>query len=307
MPAKKAGAKKPKAKAKKLLKPDKYGETALWNAAAGNDLKKLRKLLEGGAEPNVGNSERLTPLFIAACMGHADAVELLLRHGADPNLVDSDGSAALHSVTHGSSVVSGKDGQRAVVKLLLEHGADPDHENKWRATPRKLVRVMVDSEIKKLFAKVKRRPAKTPGPGRRAPTYAELTGTVDENYYWRRHARLWAELVPTHGQAKTVQGEIVRITGKLTREAYTNGNMNWDRDCVRMWRFVAKTLDDPETFTAVERAEVHEWVRIIIRDWTWPDVSGEGSPYYRVTERAVLWVEAHPKPIRHKPDPTISR
>src|SRR5262249_28968931 len=155
------------------------------------------------------------------------------------------------------------------------NGADPDHKNKWGASPRSLSR-HCDREIKKLFAAVKRRPAKSPGPGRRAPTYDELAGTVDENYYWTRHEQLWEALVPPSGQAKTLQGEIIRIVGKLTREAYRNGNINWGPDCTKMWKFVAKTIDDPETFTPAERAEVHEWVKTIIRDRTWPDTSGEG-------------------------------
>jgi hypothetical protein len=285
---------------------DREGRTPLWHAAADNDLRQLRRLLKAGAEPNVGDLERLTPLYIAAYNGHAEAVELLLQHGADPNLVDCNGTAVLQLAAHETSIVRGTPGHRRVVELLLANGADPDHENKWGASPRSASR-HCDSEIKKWFAKVKRRPAKTPGPGRRAPTYAEFTGTVDETYYWRRHGKLWDALVPARGQAKTVQGEVIRITGKLTREAYTNGNINWGRDCSKMWKFVADTIDDPDVFTAAERAEVHEWVKTIIRDHTWPDVSGEGSPYYRVTERAVVWVEAHPKPIRHKPDPKITR
>jgi hypothetical protein len=307
MRAKKAQAKKPKPKAKKLLKPDKYGDTALWTAAADNDLPKLRELLEGGTEPNVGDSDRLTPLSIAASRGHAEAIELLLQHGADPNLVDCNGTSPLHKAAAETGLVRGTEGHGRAVELLLTAGADPDHKNKWGASARSIVKVMGSPAAKKLFAKVRRRPAKTSGPGRRAPTYAELTGTVDENYYWTRHERLWDELVPPSGQAKTLQGEIIRITGKLTREAYTNGNINWGPDCTRLWKLVAETIDDPELFTEAERAEVHEWVKEIIRDRSRPDTSGEGSPYYRVTERAVIWVEAHPKPIRHKVDPTIHR
>lgn len=307
MPAKKPKAKPKPAAKKKLLKPDEYGLTALSRAVIADDLKALRKVLEGGADPNVGNGERITPLYMAAVTGHADAVELLLRHGADPNLVDANDTAALQLAAYIASGASATDDRRRVVELLLAHGADPDHRNKAGATPRKLARVMGNPEVKKLFAAVKRRPAKTPGPGRRSQTYAELTGTVDEGYYWTRHERLWDALVPPSGQAKTVQGELIRITGKLTREAYTNGNMNWDRDCTRLWNFVAHVLDDPSTFSEAERADIRAWVKQIIRDRTRPDTSGEGSPYDRVSEKAVQWVEAHPKPIRHVPDPTIGR
>jgi hypothetical protein len=157
-----------------------------------------------------------------------------------------------------------------------------------------------------MFAAVERRPADTTGPGRRAPTPGEASGTAEKTYS-TEHARLWDELVPPSGPAKTVQGEVIRITGKLTREAYTNGNINWDPSCTRMWNFVARTLDDAETFTDEERAQIKGWVKAIIRDRHRPDVSGHGSPYYLVTEKAVAWVVAHPKLIRYTPDPQIKR
>src|SRR5262249_25453552 len=144
-----------------------------------------------------------------------------------------------------------------------------------------------------------------PGPGRRAPTPGEFTGRKKKTY-WTEHARLWDELVPPSGPAATVQGEVIRIVGKLTREAYTNGNINWIPTGTLLWRFVAHTLDDPETFSADERAQIMEWVRTIIRDRHCPDVSGQGSPYYLVTEKAVAWVLAHPKLIPHTPDPGIN-
>lgn len=68
--------------------------------------------------------------------------------------------------------------------------------------------------------------------------------TAPKLYDWKKeHERLWAALVPNEGQADTLQGELIRIAGKLTDEAYRNGNINWDSDCERMWRFVAKHLD----------------------------------------------------------------
>jgi hypothetical protein len=45
--------------------------------------------------------------------------------------------------------------------------------------------------------------------------------------HWKReHARLWKATVPAQGQAATLQGELIRITGKLTDQAYRNGNCN---------------------------------------------------------------------------------
>ena len=41
-----------------------------------------------------------TPLHRAAYSGHLDIVNLLLHHGADPSIVDSDGMTSLHKVKH---------------------------------------------------------------------------------------------------------------------------------------------------------------------------------------------------------------
>src|SRR5438045_5143002 len=97
-------------------------------------------------------------------------------------------------------------------------------------------------------------------------------------YSWQKeHDRLWSELVPAQGQAETLQGELLRIAGKLTDQAYRNGNANWDADHERMWRFVGKHLDDLETFSEKERSLIRKKIDEIIRNHATPDLSGEGS------------------------------
>jgi hypothetical protein len=55
-------------------------------------------------------------------------------------------------------------------------------------------------------------------------------------YNWKQEqTRLWESLVPSQGQADTLQGELVRIAGKLTDQAFRNGNMNWDADHEKQW------------------------------------------------------------------------
>src|SRR5262245_47461736 len=46
---------------------------------------KLKALVAAGADLDQYDAIGLTPLLVVVFRGHADAAELLLRHGADPN------------------------------------------------------------------------------------------------------------------------------------------------------------------------------------------------------------------------------
>lgn len=125
-------------------------------------------------------------------------------------------------------------------------------------------------------------------------------------YDWTaEHARLWDELVPPTGQASTLRGELIRMSGKLSDEAYRNGNINWYDEFERMARFIGQYLDDPHTFSVEERALIRESVEEIIRDHADPDVSGHGSAYYTISEKVVDWCIAHQEPIPYSPDPSL--
>ncbi len=129
-----------------------------------------------------------------------------------------------------------------------------------------------------------------------------------KTYNWKKEqGRLWRELVPTDGQADTLQGELIRIASKLMDQAYRNGNMNWDADHERMWRFIAQKIASDPIFNSSEQTLIREKIGEIIRDEASPDLSGDGSPYYIITEKVVDWCMAHPQPIPHTKDPTLKR
>lgn len=48
--------------------------------------------------------------------------------------------------------------------------------------------------------------------------------------------QLWDLLVPSCGAASTVQGEAVRVCGRLAHELLDNGGINWDDDFQTMGR-----------------------------------------------------------------------
>jgi hypothetical protein len=130
---------------------------------------------------------------------------------------------------------------------------------------------------------------------------------MTEQDWTQDYKRLWNELVPRRGQAETVQGELLRCVGKLTDEAYRNGNENWDENFEEMARFVGRTLDDPDVFTKGERAKVHGAVSQILANPNSPDLSGHGSSYYYLTEQATKWCQHHSEPAPRKINPDLQK
>ena len=83
----------------------------------------IRLLLKHGAEPNVANWARHTPLHLAAINGFpeaVDALDALLKGGADPNRVNNKGRTPLHRLAEAPQALP-----RAITRLI-RGGADPN-------------------------------------------------------------------------------------------------------------------------------------------------------------------------------------
>ena len=107
--------------------PEHYA--TFYRAAELGDLPALEALLEIGLDPNRGDeSIGKTVLHCAAMAGHADAVRLLLDHGASPSVLDREFNAPpLVWAAEGARMHAGKDGEYARVgRLLLDTGHSPE-------------------------------------------------------------------------------------------------------------------------------------------------------------------------------------
>lgn len=91
-----------------------FGATLVAQAVDRGDLEILKALVGAKADVNKGNTYRMTPLMVAARIGRADMVEVLLSAGANPN-AEASGVTALFGPVQG--------GHADVVKLLLSKGA----------------------------------------------------------------------------------------------------------------------------------------------------------------------------------------
>ena len=126
--------------------PDELPGRALSSAARQGRIEMLELLLDGGADPNLGDAERQNAVTAAVIHNQRDAVDLLLARGADLRRAVQPGeSPLLYAVDQGiaerllaaGAEVDARDvrggtalmgavmlGDREMVDLLLDHGAD---------------------------------------------------------------------------------------------------------------------------------------------------------------------------------------
>ena len=95
--------------------------------------------------------------------------------------------------------------------------------------------------------------------------------------------------MPGSGYANTVQGEVIRITGKATYEILDNGCMNWDDDYRKMIVALKKYLQMGEKLSDAEYDEIAEITKDI--------KNKDEAALNRLTELSVKWVVQNPNPI----------
>jgi hypothetical protein len=100
----------------------------IWAAANTGDLGAIeRHLADGAAIDGVDGGIGAPPLLWAALADRAEAVELLIRRGADVNAAASDGGTPLHAAAFL--------GHEKTVAALVQNGANINAENKRGETP----------------------------------------------------------------------------------------------------------------------------------------------------------------------------
>ena len=106
-----------------------------------------------------------------------------------------------------------------------------------------------------------------------------------------QHNELWQQLVPSSGPAKTVQGEVIRITGKIHDEIFRNGACNWDKDFRKMLDALLLYFLSGTALNAALLSEAEKSVKQIRSQ-------GDGDDQVnRLCELAVEWVALNPHPV----------
>jgi len=272
---------------------DSYGDTPL-QSRAGHWQGRLDILLDLGADVHSGEGGRGTALHKACGVGHADNVRLLLQRGANPDALTADGLTPLEWALQRCSN-TGIVGIAKVAPIMLAAGA--------RQTPRMeefitqigtqfefhragFNRDSVDeysAALDRLYSLF----AVAPVP-RRAMHDGRSPIAVKAGAWQDQHEALWDLLVPSNGPAATVQGEVIRLSGRIANELDGNGGVNWGADFRRMVDALLGHLGSGTSLPAEQLDAAAVTAKAIKQK------SGEPA---RLCEMAVHWVVCNPTPV----------
>ncbi len=276
---------------------DTYNRTPLHEHAmrlSGN----IDIFLELGADINATDKYGNTPLHFAAGSSFSpEKVRTLLKKGANALAKDEHGDTALAralNLARGGNIVN----LVAISKLLLQAGT-PITEDMRKA----VTRIGEDFEFHREGFNAALLPATDAAlselyqiyditPVKKRMMHDGISPIIVTAGSWeKQYASLWNFLIPSKGAAKTVQGEVIRITGRVRDEICRNGGTNWDSDYKKMLDalLVHFALGTPlDNVSLDEAASIAKEVRRM----------GDGSEgISRLCELAVQWVIANPNPM----------
>lgn len=276
-----------------------YGRTPL-NFHAGNSVEVTKVLLKLGGDVSKADNYDNTPLHSAASGYRPENVKLLVNQG-----VDLDAKNRIWERTPlEEALVScrGIDIGRCadVAEILVNAGAKvtpaaKDYVRKigedtefHRESFNKDYIEEIDAGLAKLYKLFNIEPIK------QRKVHDGVSPIVVEGNNWKEQfAELWELLIPSHGAAKTLQGEVVRIAGRIQDEMNRNGGCNWNRDYRMMLDAFVKHVASESALSDAELEEVKSLTSSIS-----PRGSFDEASLDRLCELATKWVLQNPEPIK---------
>jgi len=142
-------------------------------ALTQGDIQKMKQLLEAGASPNKTITRGHTPLITASRLGHAGAVSLLLRSGANPRHQDNLGWTPLHHAILQESA------NLSAITMLVGAGADVNAQDHRLRTPLHRAAQYGHIEVLQYLLKVGANPNSKDDADWTPYERVEMMGTVD--------------------------------------------------------------------------------------------------------------------------------
>lgn len=272
---------------------DEYDRTPLHYHAQVNDIERVTLLLEKGADIEAIAEYDETPLHAAGY--YPEVTALLIAKGANVKAKDdmkhNPMEAMLYSV---QSIDIPKAAKTA--ELYLKAGVKPTKFAKEQITrigedfefhrnnfnPEYLEET--DAGLQQLYKLFNVSPVP-----RRIQHDGKSPIVLTGNTWEARYEQAWTLLVPSNGSATTVQGEVVRIAGRVNDELLRNAMGNWDKEYRKMLTAISGYLQQGNSLSESELAEVADIQKHILED--------DGTGTHRLCELATAWVVQNPQPI----------
>ncbi|WP_241127718.1 ankyrin repeat domain-containing protein [Novosphingobium terrae] len=302
---------------------DQYGETPL-HARAGHWQGDVSLLIELGADVNHHAGGRGTPLHRAAAVGNLRTARALLEHGANADATNAAGQTPLLFALQRCSNAT-LERMAPMAELLLKAMTAPEVRPSMlgrllgakakRASP---VSQAMQEQVTRLggnfeFHRAGFNPDSVkaasdaldrlyslfdvPPVPRRAMHDGTSAITAKAATWQDRHRELWELLVPSSGAAATIQGEVIRISGRISDELKRNGGANWDGDYRKMADAILAHLSSGNALSTADMKAAAQTVAEIKLQ--------RGDPA-ELCRLAVEWVARNPKP-QTLPTPAYTR
>lgn len=269
-----------------------YGHTAL-SEAAQHKPERIELLLSLGADINFQKENSPTALIYAAMYYRIEGVKKLLEHGADVQM--TGGYSHYNAMEEALSRCGNANIPHMVevAKILLAAGIAVTPAMQEKVTrigtnfefyrdsfnPEHLDEV--DAALQELYQLFDVPPV---------PRLQKYDGSVPisvKGVTWtEQYNELWDTLVPGSGKAKFLQGEVIRIVGRLRHEILDNGGMNWDADFRAMRNHLAVLMAGGQAANETSLRKIKS---------VSPRV--DESILDEITAAAVKWILDNPDPI----------
>lgn len=245
--------------------PQGYGNTALGRHISVGNVAMVDVLLDAGAPLDAVEGARgQPPLHQAARFLKPAVVRLLLDRGVNPLWRDHDGRTALDwaiMATRNTDIPRLAD----VAQILLSAGLPISDENRagikrigeefefHRAGFNPDLLAETQAGLDRLYALFGVSPVAV---RREYDGVQDITVTATD---WpAQFEELWSWLVPSSGPARTVQGEVIRLAGRIRDEQYRNGGANWDAGFRKMLTALIGHLGSGAALPEADLALAHQ-------------------------------------------------
>jgi hypothetical protein len=245
---------------------DKYGDTPLHFAAGSSfNVSSVKKLIEYGADTKALNANKQTPLENA--LSRANNIDIKHLVEISQILLQED-----------TEITEKMKAQITRIGENFEFHRENFNKDYLQET---------DEALNKLYEIYKVSPVK-----KRIMHDSVSPIIVNETTWQKQFEELWGLLIPSNGSAKTIQGEVVRIAGKVKDEIYRNGGGNWNVDFKKMLDAFLIHLATNNALSVDELEKLNSLVQDIRKNG---DAETDELKY--LCELATKWVLLNPIPI----------